>query len=280
MRIGVSIDREILGRNLQEWIVNLDRMNCNAVSCPFDYTWNKEERREVHLELKKRNITIAEVGIWNNTISEDKEKRKKAIQIAAKQLHMADEEGILCCVNGTGNIYKEWDEIGDNNLDNDKYELIVDTIREIIDEVQPGQTFYTVEPLPWSIPNSPEMYLKLLKDVDRKAFAVHLDYTNMINSTEKYMRRNEFIRYCFKLLGPNIKGIHSKDIIMVKSLPCHIKEVIPGEGKIDFKVVFECVRNLNLDIPILVEHLSSIEQYRKGLNYLNKYWKKWKKVAK
>ena len=36
--------------------------------------------------------------------------------------------------------------------------------------------------MPWMIPDSPDENLQLIKDVNRKAFAVHLDFVNMINS--------------------------------------------------------------------------------------------------
>ena len=54
------------------------------------------------------------------------------------------------------------------------YILIVDTTRDIIDSVDPKVHSMQLEPMPWMIPDSPDSYLKLIKDIDRKAFGVHL----------------------------------------------------------------------------------------------------------
>ena len=97
----------------------------------------------------------------------------------------------------------------------DTYALSVDTVRQIIDAVNPKHTFYTIEPMPWMYPDSPDNYLKLIRDIDRPAFAVHMDYTNMINGLDKYFNSDDFIRECFQKLGPYIKSIHAKDIIAV-----------------------------------------------------------------
>ncbi len=63
---------------------------------------------------------------------------------------------------------EQWDWIYRDNYEADVYALIVDSVREIIDAVNPKRTFYTIEPMPWMVPDSPDQYLQLLKDVDRK----------------------------------------------------------------------------------------------------------------
>lgn len=173
-----------------------------------------------------------------------------------------------CCVDIVGCRGKAWDGAYLDNYSEDTYTLIVDSIRTIIDAVNPTKTFYTVEPMPWMIPDSPESYLKLIKDVDRKAFAVHLDYANMINSPKLYLKSSEFITHCFSLLGPYIKSVHAKDVIMEHHLPCVIKEVMPGQGSLDFRLVMQLCRQANPDMTIYAEHLDSYEKYAQATSFL------------
>ena len=76
--------------------------------------------------------------------------------------------------------------------------------------------------MPWMIPSGPEEYLQLIKDVDREAFAVHMDFANMINGMDRYHNREAFLDRCFALLGPYIKSVHLKDVILKPGLPCLI----------------------------------------------------------
>ena len=116
--------------------------------------------------------------------------------------------------------------------------------------------------MPWMVPESPEQYLQLLRDVDRPAFKVHLDYCNMLNSIERYRHASEFITHCFDLLGENIVSIHAKDALIVQgALPVNINEVMPGEGSIDLSLVTKLAHQLGEDIPVFVEHLDTHADY-------------------
>jgi sugar phosphate isomerase/epimerase len=175
-----------------------------------------------------------------------------------------------------GSRGETWDGAYMDNYSEDTYALIVDSIRSIIDAVKPKKTFYTVEPMPWMVPDSPESYLKLLKDVDREGFGVHLDYTNMISNPMLYLKSSEFITHCFSILGPYIKSVHVKDVIMENHLPCVIREVMPGQGSIDFQLVLRLCRQLNPDMTIYAEHLDSYDKYAQATSYLMKLEKEGK----
>lgn len=69
------------------------------------------------------------------------------------------------------------------------------------------------------VSSSPEEFLQLIRDVDRKAFGVHLDLTNMINGIKRYNNREAFLDQCITLLGPYIKSIHMNDAALKKNYP-------------------------------------------------------------
>ena len=91
---------------------------------------------------------------------------------------------------------------------------------------------------------------------------MHLDFANMINGLDRYRHSDDFIRKCFELLGPHIRSIHAKDLLIDDHiLPVCIKEVPPGEGSINLKLALELAKALPGDVPVFVEHLDSHEAY-------------------
>ena len=266
MRIGGEIKKNY--NNPEEWLGLVKELKYGAVHAPIGYDASYEEKKAYLDCAKENNIVIGEVGVWRNPISPNEAEAKKNLEYCKKQLALAEELGARCCVNITGSRGEIWDGFYKENYDEDVYTLIVDTTREIIDSVNPKRTFYTLEPMPWMIPDSPDAYLQLIKDIDRKAFAVHLDFTNMINCPIRFLKSDEFIEECFTKLGPYTKSIHAKDVIMEKAYPCVIKEVMPGKGMLNYNKIVHLINRLGDDIPVFVEHLNTHEEYLEASTYV------------
>lgn len=269
MRIGGGIDNREW-KTPEEWLSIIQEMQYDAVYCPVDSTASPETKRTFKKLMKENNLVLGEVGVWVNPLDTDPEKRRKNIEWCKAQLNLAEEMEALCCVNIAGCRGERWDGAYADNYDSYVYGLIVDTVREIIDGVNPVHTFYTLEPMPWMVPDTPEGYLQLLKDVDRKGFAVHLDYTNMISNPRLYLHSSDFIRECFRLLGPHIKSIHAKDLVMETGLPCVIREVMPGRGTLDLGLVLKLAEELGPDMTVYAEHLNDWKDYWEATQYLRK----------
>jgi len=272
MRIGGGIEKPY--SNPEEWIALVKDLNYSAVLAPVNSNATKEEKRDYLSYLKKYNLVLGEVGVWNNPLSINEEERRTSLNYCKKQLFLAEEMGANCCVNIAGARGEKWAGFYQDNYTEEVYALIVDTIREIIDSVNPKNTFYTIEPMPWMVPDSPDAYLKLMKDVDRKAFAVHLDFTNMINDPKKYVYSSKFITECFEKLGPYIKSIHIKDINMREVYPCSIEECMPGKGTLDYGNILRLIEGLGRNTTAFVEHLQTYEEYREAVRYVRSAAKK------
>lgn len=268
MRIGGEIKKDF--RNPEEWLQIVKEMRYSTVLTPVGWDTPTEDRK-AYRELAGRNdIIIGEVGIWRNPISLNPEEAKQNKEYCKQRLALAEELGAICCANIAGSRGEIWDGPYKENYDEDVYALIVDTTREIIDSVRPVRTFYTLEPMPWMPPDSPDSYLKLIKDIDRKGFAVHLDFINMINSPERFLKRDIFIEECFTKLGPYIKSIHAKDVIMEKAYPCVLHEVMPGKGSVDYRKVVRLCEKLGRDTTVFVEHLSTHEEYLEASGFVRR----------
>ncbi len=250
-----------------EWIKAVKALKYSAAYCPAQPGAAPELIKSFRNEAARNNIIIAEAGVWNNMLDPDEAKRKENIRKNVETLRLADEIGAMCCVNISGARGEIWDGPYPGNYAKETFDMIVDTVRKIIDEVNPKTTFFTLEPMPYMLPDSPDTYLQLIKAVGRKQFAAHLDPVNMISSPQKYFDNAGFIRECFKKLGPYLKSIHAKDITIMPELTLHLEERRPGLGYLDYEVFLKETSRLK-DIPFMLEHLESQEEYLLAAKYV------------
>ena len=266
MRIGGGIEKPY--QNPQEWYRLVEQLGYRAVLAPIEHDASAEEKKAYLACVQKYDLVIGEVGAWCSPLSLNTEERNRAITYCKNQLALAEDLGANCCVNIAGSRGEKWDGFCVDNYRKDTYALIVDTVREIIDAVNPVRTSYTIEPMPWMVPSSPDEYLQLIKDVDRKGFGVHLDFTNMINCPERYVHREQFIEECFRKLAPYIKSVHCKDVIMEETFPCVIREVMPGKGCLNYQKIVKLCDSLGENMTVFVEHLPDYESYREAAGFV------------
>ena len=254
-----------------EWETLLARSGFKAITAPFHCGMSRAEI-DPYLEItRRRGVTIAEIGVWRNLMDPDPEKAAAAKAYAKGQLRLADETGIPCCVNIAGTASAAgWDAADRSNFTEETYARIIADIREILDEVRPAHAFYCLEPMPWMVPDSPEAYLQLIRDVDRPQFAAHTDFVNMINCPRRYLAPEAFIEDCFRTLGPWIKSTHIKDTRMhPTNLTALLEECSPGEGTLDYAEVLRIMdRWLPADAPVLLEHMQTEAEYRKAYDHV------------
>lgn len=250
-----------------EWVKSVRSLRYSAAYCPVQPGAPTELIKAFRVEAKKSKILIAEVGAWSNMLDPNEAVRKEAVKKNIAALQLADEIGATCCVNISGARGEIWDGPYAGNYTKETFDLIVETVRYIIDQVKPGNAFYAIEPMPYMIPDSPETYLGLIKAVDRKQFAAHLDPVNMISSPQKYFNNGTFLKECFAKLGPYIKSIHAKDIIILPQLTVHLEERRPGLGSVDYAVFLQEASKLK-DIPFMLEHLENQKEYKLAADYV------------
>ncbi len=245
-----------------EWIGELHRLGYHAAYCPVSPGAQTDLIRAYEKAARDADIVIAEVGAWSNPIDPDEKKRNEAIGKCTRSLELAESIGARCCVNISGSRNPaQWAGPHKDNLTGDTFNLIVETTRKIIDSVNPARTFYALETMPWAYPDSAESYLKLIKAIDRKGFAVHFDPVNLVISPQVYYKTGELITDCFKKLGSRIRSCHAKDILILEDkLNPQFIEVRPGLGNLDYGVFLTELSKLD-NVPIMMEHLSKPEDY-------------------
>ena len=273
MRLGGSVMKPY--NSPKEWLAQVKELGYSAVVFPVDSNASAATIRDYAQCCRDNDLLIGEVGAWRNVMALDPKERATNLDWNIRQLELAETVGANCCVNISGSFAEYWDGYHPDLDTKETWDLVVSNTQRIIDAVKPTHTAYSLEPMPWMVPESPEQYLQLMKDIDRPAFKVHLDYCNMLNSIDRYRHASEFITHCFELLGPHIVSIHAKDALIVQGgLPIVINEVMPGDGSLDLSLVTKLAHGLGDDIPVFVEHLDTHEQYMHAANVMRQAAKK------
>ena len=269
MRLGGTVAGHYSGP--AEWEQALTASGFRAVTAPFSCETPRDEIRAYCEIAARHQVTIAEIGVWKNPLDPDAEKAKAAMAYARGQLALADETGIPCCVNIAGTPGNAgWDAADPANYTAETYARTVESIRDIIDDVKPERAYYCIEPMPWMVPDGPDVYLQLIRDVDRPRFGAHMDFVNMINCPRRYLAPETFVEECFRKLGPYIRSTHIKDTRMhPTNLTTLLEECAPGEGTLRYGEILRILdRYLDPDAPVLLEHMQTAEEYRKAYDFV------------
>lgn len=266
MRLGISSPLE--HNNPKEWALKHKALGLGTINFPLSSEDDDALIDAYFNEAKKNDLVIAEVGVWRNTLDINEEARKKAIKFAVKQLELADRIKASCCVNIMGARGLRWDGAYKENFTKETWQLGVKTIQEIIDEVNPKNTYFTIESMPWMFPTGPDEYLQLLESVDRDRFAVHMDLFNWITTPRRYFFNEEFIYECFEKLGKHIKSCHLKDVKMEDDYTLFFRETSTGSGGINIKRLIEKGLSVDENMPFIIEHLNTDEEYLGSVNYI------------
>lgn len=262
------------GGSPEAWIRNLKALGYRAAYCPVGANASNAEVESYAAAAKSADIIIAEVGAWSNPISPDEKQRNDAMKKCRDQLALADRIGANCCVNITGSRnVKNWAGPHKDNLTKETFDMIVESTRKIIDDVEPTRTFFCLETMPWAYPDSADSYLALLKAIDRKQCAVHFDPVNLVCSPQRYFKTGELIRDSFNKLGHLMKSCHGKDILLSEKLTTHLDEIRPGLGGLDYAVFLKELAKLP-QVPLMLEHLSNQDEYKKAADYVRSVAKK------
>jgi sugar phosphate isomerase/epimerase len=268
VRLGAPVSGDFEGP--REWAREVRARGYSAAYCPVDERADEATVAAYAKAAAESDIVIAEVGAWSNPMSRDEASRREAIQLCKARLALADRIGARCCVNIAGSRGEYWHGPDPADLTDETFELIVRTVREIIDAARPVRACYTLEGMPWLFPDSPDSYLRLIEAVARERFACHLDPVNWVSSPRRYFGNADLVRESFARLGPYVRSCHAKDIALDTKLTVRLSEVAPGEGALDYRVFLEELAKLERDAPLMLEHLGSDEEYARAADHIRR----------
>jgi sugar phosphate isomerase/epimerase len=236
-----------------------------AAYCPNVGLGDKDRIRDIAAAFAKHDVAIAEVGRWCNLLDADAAKRASNLAAVTEGLALAEAIGAKCCVDIAGSYNTEsWFGPHPDNLSPRFFDAAVENARKIIDAVKPTRAKFCYEMMGWSLPDSPDAYVKMVKAVDRAAFRVHLDPCNAINSPKKFYRNTDLLNECFDKLGPWIVSCHAKDLTWNVEMNVHFREVCIGAGALDYATYLKRLAALPGDVPLMIEHMKDAEEFDKS----------------
>jgi sugar phosphate isomerase/epimerase len=247
------------------------RLGYSAAYCPAAKPGDEARVRAIREAYAAENVVIAEVGAWRNMLDPDPAKRKANLEYVTERLALADEVQARCCVDIAGSFNPDvWYGPHPKNLSDEFLEATVANCRQVIDAVKPSRTVFTIEMMGWNLPDGPDSYLRLIRAVDRKAFGVHMDVCNGVNSPGRFYGNATFIGECFRKLGRWVASCHAKDLQWIPEMNVHFVEVVPGRGSIDYAAYLREVASLAVDAPLMLEHLKTAAEYEEGARFIRK----------
>jgi len=247
------------------------RLGYRAAYAPQVGVNDSDRIKAIIKEFAARDVALAEVGAWRNMLDPDQEKRRQNLAYVQERLALAELLGARCCVDIAGSYNPQlWDGPDPKNITEEFIDATVENCRHVIDAVKPTRTKFTIEMMPFSFPTGPDDYLRLIKSVDRPAFAVHLDVCNVMNCPERMYNNGAVIDGCFRKLGPWIVSCHAKDLAWEPYVQVSLREVIPGRGQIDYRAYLRGLSGLPVDAPLMLEHLKTADEYDEGRHYIQK----------
>ncbi len=235
---------------------------------------DKTEREEYIAAFKDADIVLAEYGAYCLNILElDPKKRQENIDEICDRLAKADEMGVRCCVMHGGSVEygKEpmfWGTANAENMSQKSFDTTIEIVQGIIDKVKPQTTKLVLETESYLFPDSPQNYFDIIKAVDRKELAVHLDPVNMTCTPRRYFFNNDFLQECFDILGPHIISCHAKDFNMTPIYATvQITETFIGDGVLDYQYYLKAIENMDSQPTLMIEHLND-SQLEQGLKFI------------
>jgi len=245
------------------------KLGYRAAYCPKIALEDSARIRAVADAFSRHGVVIAEVGRWVNLLDPDSAMRSANLKTVTDGLALAEAVGALGCVDIAGSYNAtSWFGPHPKNISREFFDAAVENARKIIDAVKPKRAKFSYEMMGWSIPDSPDRYLDLIKAIDRKEFAVHLDPCNLVNSPSRFYRSTELLDECFDKLGRWIVSCHAKDLTWDIEMNVHFREVRPGAGSMDYSTYLRRLARLSHRPPLMLEHLPNAEEYDQARSYL------------
>ena len=240
-----------------------------AAYCPNVPLSDAARLRAVREAFARHGVVLAEVGRWVNLLDADPQKRAANLRTVTEGLALAEEVGARCCVDIAGSFNEQvWYGPHPDNLSRRFFDATVENARKIIDAVKPRRAKFAYEMMGWALPDSPDACLKLIRAVDRPAFAVHLDPCNLINSPSRFYQNTALLHECFDKLGRWIVSCHAKDLAWQVEMNVHFREVIPGLGQLDYATYLRRLAALPQQPPLMLEHLANAAEYRQAAAHI------------
>ena len=198
--------------------------------------------------IKKQleNVKIAILGSYINPSNPNDDELKIDIDKFKEKIRYASVLKPIAVGTETGK-YKE----GLTDTE-EAYQRVLETLKELTKYAEEYNVAIAVEGVHCFVINTPKKMKRLVDDLNSENVKVIFDPVNYLN-IHNYQKQDEIINDTFDLLGDKICVIHAKDFVVDDGV---FKAVKPSEGLLNYKLIFEKMKEYSLDIPIICEEIT------------------------
>lgn len=206
---------------------------------------------EYALDMKNqlKDTQIAILGSYINPSNPDDAELKIDIEKFKEKIKYAKVLEPIAVGTETG-IYKE----GETDSE-EAYNRVFQTIKEIVSEAEEYGVNVGIEGVHFFVINTPQKMKRLVDDLNSDNVKVIFDPVNYLN-VDNYQNQDEMINDMFTLLSDKICVLHAKDFVVENG---EFKMAKPAEGMLNYRLIFEKMKEYNLKIPVICEEINEDE---------------------
>ena len=231
------------------------------------------ELRELNAALKQYDVDFYGLHTTGSNIQANLKEREQCIRYTIKGCEAAERVGVRTLTTHVGSVDSTPFYVHPDNWTMETWKLGMDVFRRILRETSGMKVCLGIEATNMTIMNNPRAHLRMIEELADPRVKVCLDPVNMTN-LQWYHRNTELIEECFDLLSDHIIYAHAKDNYIEKKMSIYLTEVAPGKGVIDYETFLVRLSRLKTPCPLMIEHLSSEEEYAFAKKYLEDTAKK------
>ena len=220
---------------------------------------------------RERGIVIGESFYFANLLDPDQAVRAEHIANVRTMLVKAETMGCKSVITLVGTTEESGNPTAPHPTDGYLYSDACkadfrEVVLRIVDGLDLPTVKYIIEPWNNTFFYQPEEIAEFFDSVDHPMVGLHLDQMNMIHQST-YYDTTSLINKTFDLLADKVFSVHMKDLRIGRGPGDFVsfKEVLIGDGSMDYETYLRRLADLPEDTPCFCEHLSTEAEY--ALNF-------------
>ncbi len=215
----------------------------------------------------KRGIKISVLGCYLNYIHPDPKQRKKNINTFKEHIRFARDFGCSVVGTETGSMNADYSFSVENRGDK-AFQMCYESLKELVGEAEKFGVLAGIEAVTTHVISTPKRMKQIIDEINSNNLQVILDPVNLLN-LENYKKQDEIIRESFDLLSDKIVIIHAKDFLIEDG---NLKQVAPGKGMLNYKLLCSLIKIKKPHIEILMEETDE-SAVLESMDYIKKNFK-------
>ena len=264
--IAASID------DLEPLCETLDTYGLSTIIAPGTINDMPDSRLAAYgTKAAELNLIIGETFYFANMLDADPAARTEHIQNVRALLDKAKRLGCKSVITLTGTNHPCGNPTAPHPTDPYMYSDAAkadfrEVVLRIVDGLDLTNVKYIIEPWNNTFFYEPETIAAFLDSVDHPMVGLHLDQMNMVHQST-YYHTTDLINRTFDLLAEKVFSVHLKDICITRGPGDFVafKEVLIGDGSMDYQTYLARLADLPADTPCYCEHLGTEAEY--ALNF-------------